>query len=239
VHDLAAGPWTWASDPRAGMWCVTFTRGVTPQDVLARYGADARTAELLTREQAAPLHDGSLPGGSVLRVGSLGDWSFCFEGYGVMGVMPGPLSALSQATETISVLRGGDGMNRFAHWRGGQCNEQFEPGFTHTEPDPPHPWWDAVQERLDASGEQYPGLVPILEAVEHYTGAVLDTDTLEGPLLTLRLDDNSRTPDPPPQLLHPGALRPPGPMLGRPALRVTPSSPDMGRAPAGSCSAPT
>jgi hypothetical protein len=131
--------------------------------------------------------------------------------------MEGPLSSLSHGTETFSVLQGADGMNGFAHWRDGQCTERFEPGFTHTKPNPPHPWWDAVQERLAASGEEYPGLVPVLEAVTQYTRAVLDANTLNGPLLTLRLEDSSRIPDPPP---HPysGAQRPPGRMLGRPAL---------------------
>ncbi|MCX4787822.1 MULTISPECIES: DUF6461 domain-containing protein [unclassified Streptomyces] len=76
------------------------------------------------------MYDSSLPEGSVLRAGALGDWSFCFEDCGVMGMMPGPLSALSYGTETFSVLLGGDGMNGFAHWRDGQRTERFEPGFT-------------------------------------------------------------------------------------------------------------
>ncbi|MEV5935054.1 DUF6461 domain-containing protein [Streptomyces sp. NPDC052079] len=229
VQDSTTRPWAWAEDPRAVMWCVTFTRGITPEDVLARYGADARAAQFLTRQQAGRLNDSSLAEGSVLRVGALGAWSFCFEDYGVMGAMPGPLSALSQGRETFSVLRGGDGTNGFAHWRDGQCTERFEPGFTHTKPKPPHPWWDAVQERLDATGEEYPGLVPLLEAVVHHTGAVLDTGTLSGPLLTLRLEDSSRTPDPPPP--HPRSSRPPGRILGRPALPGTPPPPAVGRTP--------
>ncbi|MFD3730220.1 DUF6461 domain-containing protein [Streptomyces sp. NPDC058632] len=179
------------------MWCVTITHGISPEEVLARYGADARTARPLTRQQATRLAGGDLlPEGSVLQAGQLGDWSFCFEEYGVMGRMPGPLSALSRDTETFSVLRGGDGMDGFAHWRDGECAERFEPGAAGTKPRPPPPWWDAVQERLDASGEEYPGLVPVLEATAHHTGAVLDTDTRDGPLLTLRLEDSDRTPDP-------------------------------------------
>lgn len=208
------GPWAWAGDPRAVMWCVTITRAITPEEVLARYGADAHTARFLTRQQATHLADGDLPEGSVLRAGQMGDWSFCFEDYGVMGCMPGPLSALSRGTETFSVLRGGDGMNGFTYWREGHCEERFEPGAAGTKPRPPHPWWDAVQERLDASGEEYPGLVPVLEATAHHTGAVLDTDTLDGPLLTLRLVDSDRTPDPQTRLQAP---RPPEGVRGVPA----------------------
>ncbi|MFF5256863.1 DUF6461 domain-containing protein [Streptomyces leeuwenhoekii] len=230
MQDSTTNPWAWANDPHAVMWCVTFTRGITPEDVLDRYGADARTAQLLTRQQAAHLINSSLLEGSVLRAGALGDWSFCFEDYGVMGMMPGPLSVLSHGTETFSVMLGGDGMNSFAHWRDGQCTERFEPGFTHTKPNPPHPWWDAVQERLDVSRKECPGLVPVLGAVAHRTGAVLDADTLNGPLLTLWLEDSSRVPDPPP-LPRPGAPKPPGRMLGRPALPTATPPPALRRAP--------
>lgn len=226
MEDSPPVPWAWATDPSRVMWCVTFTRDITPYDVLARYGADSGTARFLTRQQAAQL---SGPEGSVLCAGALGDWSFCFEEYGVMGAMAGPLSALSQGTETFSVLRGGDGMNGFAHWRDGQRTERFEPGYTHTRPPPPHPWWDAVQEQLDAAGTEYPGLVPVLEAVAHHTGAVLDSDTLSGPLLTLLLDDNSRTPDPAPQP-PPGPLQPLGRLLG-PALPGLPPPPATRHAP--------
>ncbi|WP_121890202.1 hypothetical protein [Streptomyces shenzhenensis] len=59
------------------------------------------------------------------------------------------------------------------------------------------------------SGEEYTGLVPVLEATAHHTGVVLDTDTLDGPLLTLRLEDGERTPDP--QTRRPG-----GPATPRP-----------------------
>ncbi len=144
-----------------------------------------------------------------------------------MGCMPGPLSALSRGTETLSVLRGGDGMNGFTYWREGQCAERFEPGAAGTKPRPPHPWWDAVQERLDASGEEYPGLVPVLEATAHHSGAVLDTDTLDGPLLTLRLVDSDRTPDPQTRLQAP---RPPEGVRGVPVRPGPPRPPAIGQA---------
>ncbi|MFJ8188111.1 DUF6461 domain-containing protein [Streptomyces sp. NPDC096105] len=227
MKNSTTGPWAWAEDPRAVMWCVTITYGITPEEVLARYGADARTARLLTRQQAAQLAGDDLPEGSVLRAGRTGDWSFCFEDYGVMGCMSGPLSALSRGTETFSVLRGGDGMNGFAYWRDGQCTERFEPGATGTKPRPPHPWWDAVQGRLDASSEEFPGLVPVLEATARHTRAVLDTGILDGPLLTLRLDDSDLTPAPQtPQQ----APRPPKGVRGVPARPGPPPPPTMRQA---------
>ncbi len=84
------GPWAWAGDPRAVMWCVTITRGITPEEVLARYGADAHTARLLTRQQATHLADGDLPEGSVLRAGQVGDWSSASRTTGSWGACPAP-----------------------------------------------------------------------------------------------------------------------------------------------------
>ncbi|MFE7974396.1 DUF6461 domain-containing protein [Streptomyces shenzhenensis] len=152
----------------------------------------------------------------------MGDWSFCFEDYGVMGRMPGPLSALSCGRETLSVLRGGDGMSGFAYWQDGRCAERFEPG-AH----PPHPWWDAVQTRLDASGEVHPGLVPVLESTAHHTRVVLDTNALDGPLLTLRLKDSERTPDP---QTRREVSRPPQGVLGVPVRPGPPRPPATGQA---------
>ncbi|MFD4030213.1 DUF6461 domain-containing protein [Streptomyces sp. NPDC058637] len=211
---MTSGP-EWARNPHSAMWCVTLTHGITPEDVLDRYGADARTAQLLTEQQAVELLDRDAPDASVLCAGALGDWSFCSESLGVMGAMPGPLSELSKGTETFSVLRGGDGMNVFAHWRGGRRIEQFEPGNTHTEPAPPHPWWDAIQQRIDSSGGEYTGLVPVLEAIAQYTGKTLDTRVLGGPLLTLRLEESHRTPDPPRTQPSPVLPSTPGRALGR------------------------
>ncbi|MGS2589613.1 DUF6461 domain-containing protein [Streptomyces hebeiensis] len=234
MRDSTADPWAWVRNKNAVMWCVTFTQGITPEDVLARYGADPRDAQLLTRQQAGPLYDFEADGptGSVLRAGMLGDWSFCFEDIGIMGAMDGPLAALSRGTETFSVLRGGDGMNIFAHWRDGRRTEWFEPGFRSTRPRPPHPWWDAVQERYDARSEEYPGLTPVMEAIGRHIGDVLETGTLGGPLLTLLLEDGSRTPDPPqppPPARNPSAEA--RRSLGRPlGALITPVDRDTERA---------
>ncbi|MEU6927385.1 DUF6461 domain-containing protein [Streptomyces sp. NPDC046631] len=62
-----------------------------------------------------------------------GNWSFCYEEYGTVGMRAGTLSTLSQGTETIGELRGADGTNRFAHWRHGHRTEQVEPGASSTE----------------------------------------------------------------------------------------------------------
>ncbi|MGW0825545.1 DUF6461 domain-containing protein [Streptomyces sp. NPDC002845] len=189
VNESLCGPWAWVD--HADSWCVTFTRGITPEEILVRYGAAPGHARLLDREQARDIADESRARkaeGTVLRAGSLGDWSFCFEEWGVDGTLTEVLSALSRGTETFSVLLGGDGMNVFAHWQDGKCGELFEPGEPDAEPSPPHPWWDAVQARWETSGADYPGLAPVIAAVAAYMGAALQDSMLDGSLLSVLME---------------------------------------------------
>ncbi|MER7794545.1 DUF6461 domain-containing protein [Streptomyces sp. NPDC097640] len=230
MNDSVTDPWGWV---RGGlMWCVTFTRGIAPEEVLTRFGADIRDARLLDGQQAAALMFGTYdqePRGSVIRVGALGEWSFSTEEYGLMGRMPGPLSALSEGRETFSILKGGDGMNIFEHWRDGRRTEWFEPGYSYTRPVAPHPWWDAAQAGIEAAGSEYTRLEIVMRVVADHTGVVLDDDTLNGPLLGLLLEDRRRTPDPPP----PSRPRPagrPGLGLGRLLGTIVPGDPSAPRA---------
>ncbi|MFI6012661.1 DUF6461 domain-containing protein [Streptomyces sp. NPDC051243] len=146
MRDSSTGPsCDWVG---AGTWCVTFTRGITPDEVLTRYGAAPRHARVMPMREADRLGADSYRAGttkSVLRVGAVGDWSFYYERWGVLGTMPGPLSALSHDTEMFTVTVGGDRMNT-EHWHEGRCTEVFEPSRPDTRRLSPHPWWDAVQE---------------------------------------------------------------------------------------------
>jgi hypothetical protein len=202
------------------MWCVTFTQGLTPEDVLARYGADPHAARLLDHHHASSMYGEDPQEKAVLRAGSLGTWSFCLEEESVTGVMSVTCSALSEGTETLSILRGGDGMNTFAHWRDKQCVERFEPGMPYTKPQPPHPWWDLLHDRLDAFPPQRSRLVPALEIVAAYVGAPLDSRTVDGPLLTAHLSaQRTHSPSHP----HTTNRPPPGRLLRSP--RPNPSAP--------------
>lgn len=188
MREFRAGPscdWT-----GAGTWCVTFTRGITPDEVLARCGAAPRDARVMPKREAERLGADSHRNGttkSVLRVGALGDGAFCHETWGVLGAMPGILSVLSRGTETFTVTMGGDSMNTFEHWLGGRCTEVFEPSRPDTRPVPPHPWWDAVQERREATGRSEPGLVSAVRVIGDHMGTHLDDATVDGPLLTVLL----------------------------------------------------
>lgn len=91
---------------RAGGWCVTVTRGITPNDVLVCFGALPGDAQNMPKLEAVRLGAVAYRAGtpkSVLRVGSLGDWSFCYEEWGALSAIPGTLPRLSSGRETLTV----------------------------------------------------------------------------------------------------------------------------------------
>ncbi|MFJ7417220.1 DUF6461 domain-containing protein [Streptomyces uncialis] len=138
MNDPGSSLMDWAASGREVMWCVTFTRGVRAGEVLARYGASPEAALPMSRKGAWRLA-GDAAADSVLRAGTLADWTFCFEESGILGADPAVLRRLSQDSETCGVLLGADGMNGFAYWKDGKRIEAFEPGFPSTRPRPPHP----------------------------------------------------------------------------------------------------
>ncbi|MGY0061344.1 hypothetical protein ACWY4P_33210 [Streptomyces sp. LZ34] len=73
----------------------------------------------------------------------------------------------------------------------------FEPGEPLTRPPQPHPWWDAVQARLEATETDCPGLTPVIEAVVAHIGIALDDSTVEGPLLSVLMEDAAERRTPP------------------------------------------
>lgn len=190
--------WGWATDARLPLLCLTFTKRLASYEVLHRYGADPGTARVLTPGETSGLRELALRGGTVLRAGTVGGWSFCYEDVGGAGSRPGPLGALSNGTETLSLLRGGDGMNRMAYWRDGQCLEDFEPGAADRLPRGERHFWDLVHSAGQTAPHR-PGLLLALRAITCHTGVSLGTDTVEGPLLTAYLADEDRTPDPAPR----------------------------------------
>lgn len=55
--------------------CVTFARGLSPEEVFTRYGADPGRARLLNWSTASDLVCGDA-GVSLLRAGKRGEWTF-------------------------------------------------------------------------------------------------------------------------------------------------------------------
>ncbi|MFE2889345.1 DUF6461 domain-containing protein [Streptomyces sp. NPDC059272] len=175
--------WDWIRSGGYVSMCLTFTRGVTPEDLLRRYGADPLDANSITFAQAYELIQPG-PDSSILRVGSLGEWTFCCESLGVQGVMPAVLAALSRDTETVAFNHGADARHTLDHWVDGQPREHFEPGTKASlQAAGVHPFWDAA-ERHHADNPEGPAELNALEAVSDRIGGYLTTDIVHGPLLT-------------------------------------------------------
>lgn len=168
--------------------CVTFTRGLSPEEVLTRYGADPARARLLDWDAASDLAPGD-EGVSLLRAGRLGEWTFCVEEDGGIGSLDGPLAALSRRTETYSIATT-DGMDVFQYWRDGECVENFEPGMDHTRPEQATSWWDRVEAALAAHDGEDAGMAPVVALVLDHLGITLDDATLAGPWLSLTLSED-------------------------------------------------
>lgn len=193
---------TAGTDARSLNWatawmCVTFTRGLGPEEVFARYGADPEQARQLDADEASDLlSDDSGDGAvSLLRSGRLGDWAFCVEEDGAVGSWNEVLMALSRGTETYSVLTT-DGLDVFQYWRDGECVENFEPGMEHTRPERTASWWDRVEAALTAHEGEDTGMAPVVALILDHLGITLDDTTLAAPWpsLTLPEDDAPSAP---------------------------------------------
>lgn len=191
------GVWEWAEDPRIPGFCITFTRDRTPEAVLAAYGADVSQASVLIMEDTADAFPLSV-GGTLLRAGMLGTWTFCYENLEPEGFKEGVRSRLSAGTETLELFAGGNGLVTFTYLRDQRKIEFFEPGSPHTvRGDGPHRFSHPVQEVLDAATAPVTPAHAALQVIGQYIGAGLDGATLEGPLLTAFLADTDREMLPP------------------------------------------
>nr|WSZ18857.1 DUF6461 domain-containing protein [Streptomyces canus] len=214
MTDLGTGPWQWAVESRCPTFCLTFTRGTTPEAVLRAYRVDPDLAALRTQAESG----GLLPrggGGSLLRVGTAAaDWMFCYESLEPEGIKPSVMARLSQGTgtETVRVFKGADGLRTLEHYRDGRRADSVELSAALTvRGDGPHLFSLALRQRLEEHPEfagRGPSVLLVgLDTVGRYVGGVIDQQTLQGPLLTAFLPDADREP-----------LRPrPGPVRSRAA----------------------
>jgi hypothetical protein len=186
MSNAEPAPWKWLFNGRYIGLTVTFTRGLTPEELLERYGADPSAAR---PTPFINMHDVLQPDmdHAILRVGMLGGWAFGIEDSGVQGAAPATLAALSYGTETISVFAGADAFQVFEYWANGQPQQQFEPGNASSlRAAGPHPFWDAAERHRVAR----PGIWSILAvmlAIEEHIGARLVEDVDDGPLPSVLL----------------------------------------------------
>ncbi|MGC0397760.1 hypothetical protein RKD27_000404 [Streptomyces sp. SAI-126] len=187
---------TAGADVRSLNWatawmCVTFTRGLDPEEVFARYGADPEQARPLDADEASDLPSGDSGDGTVslLRSGRLGDWTFCVEEDGAVGSWTEVLTRLSRGTETYNVLTT-EGLDVFQYWRDGECVENFEPGMEHTRPEQTGTWWERVEAALAVYEGEDTGMAPVVALVLDHLGIALDDAALAGPWPTLTLAED-------------------------------------------------
>ncbi|WP_416960865.1 DUF6461 domain-containing protein [Streptomyces sp. Agncl-13] len=208
--------WDWILRGGYGGMCLTFTHGVTPETAIRRYGADPSQASSIAFPQAYELLQPG-PDSSILRVGSLREWTFCCETLGVQGIMPAVLAALSQGTQTVAFNHGANALHTLEHWVDGQPRERFEAGQKSSlQAADVHPFWDAA-ERHRADHHNRPAVLDTLEAVGDRIGGHLTADIVHGPLLTTILPwplPPLPSPAAPLPFVHATAPRPLGPSLG-------------------------
>jgi hypothetical protein len=205
----------WEAVVRYRPFCLTFTLGVTPLDLVERYGADPTTARLLAVGEACAVIQPA--DRSLLASGLLGDWAFGLETMGVEGSMPGTLAALSRGTQTVALNDSAKAMYVLKHWVDGQPRESFELGNHVTQRAAgAHPFWDAV-ERHGAAHPDQSQVIAALRAIGDHIGGQLTADMLARPLLTARLPEDGRPRSAPAAdlpLVHPGEPVPLGRFLG-------------------------
>ena len=98
---MGTEPWKWMETIT---FCLTFTRGRTPREVVDAYGADVNSIRLITREEIAEVFDPRY-NDIVVSVGKLEAWTFCIEFVArPIGNLPQVMSNLSEGTDTAAVV---------------------------------------------------------------------------------------------------------------------------------------
>jgi hypothetical protein len=96
-------------------FCLTFARGVSPDELLVRMGTDPDTLLARTRTEAEYLQIDPHAPGLVVRVGRAGEWAFGLESCGNHGSRDEVLSEVSRGTQALSTVYTGDGTRFFSY----------------------------------------------------------------------------------------------------------------------------
>ncbi|MFF8036410.1 DUF6461 domain-containing protein [Streptomyces sp. NPDC016626] len=175
--------WNWATQSRFPSFCLLLARPKSREVLLKAYGADPQRAAEMTLAEAhmQALNQGA---GTFLRVGTLGDWSFCYENRDLLGITDHVRTAASREGEAIILFKGGDGTNTMERMQNGQRVELFEPHRpADVQGEGPFTLSALVNDQLAAD----PGILGMSAATqvltEHY-GVEISRESLEGILLT-------------------------------------------------------
>ncbi|MFJ3235966.1 DUF6461 domain-containing protein [Streptomyces sp. NPDC086787] len=182
--NIEESSWDWVRDHES--LCISFTQGVSPKGLIAKYGADPETAVMAAWGEVFETLDPK-PDSSILRVGVMGSWSFCLESLGTLGTRQEILSSLSQNTETIMVCLGTGGYDTASYWSNGQLCEAFEPGQPSTLLiEQKCGFWEATESRrLQTRAPS--AAISALEVASDITTGQITADTATGALLSIAL----------------------------------------------------
>ncbi|MFH8485278.1 DUF6461 domain-containing protein [Streptomyces longisporoflavus] len=184
---MSSDAWNWVAEPRYASFCLVFARTKTADNVLEVYGADPEAAVHMTLKEslaAFPYQDVEV----LLRVGHLGDWTFCYEDRRLLGNTGEVRTALSWGCETISLHKGGDGTKYFERMEDCRRLELFEPRRpSDVRGEGPFVFSALVHDKLSAAGPNTLGMSALTMVLTERLGLELDRATLDGPLLTAPL----------------------------------------------------
>ncbi|MFF6931403.1 DUF6461 domain-containing protein [Streptomyces californicus] len=164
-------------------FCLTISLNKSPEEVMRAYGADAGRAQLLTAERLPeiPLQ------GTLLRVGSLGRWSFGIDYDYHIGSKGAVMRDLSAGGESLILYQTAKALKCFDYVVDGKIVEHFEPGEPRTaRGQSVHQFSQQVEELVSAG---FGAIDASLRAAVRRTGHELTADHLRGPLLSVVIED--------------------------------------------------
>jgi hypothetical protein len=167
--------WAWAGQERYPGFCLTLVRERTPRAVAETLGAD--TLSVMTPAEAEHRFPISSPG-ALLRLGTSGDWTFCFEDRAPIANREPAIARLAAGTRLLQVTKSGDGMTVMRDVVDGRKVEMFEATGAADGAGP------TLQLRVASVPATRPRIVAALATAGDETGIVLDRATLDGPLAT-------------------------------------------------------
>jgi len=184
------GEWPQISDRLGEIFCLTFIRSSDDADALRRMGALSDTVGQRTLgdlAEEAQEFDHGYP--TVAAAARLDGWTVMIEPGGFEGSDTALLSAVSEGSEAVSVLRHAYASNRFGYAAAGRLVTGFDPSWPGrrwgTHPDRLLSVMDEVGMTPDDPDAGYvEGTLPALELAGRITGVGVPLRVLDEPLLS-------------------------------------------------------
>jgi hypothetical protein len=179
--------WAWIGRYESLGFCLTLAQRRTGEEMLAAFGVDAASAELMTMAEADAEFGADLP---VVRAGQDGEWGFAFERFGQVGSTGEALAGLSAGTRAVSVFHLANALGRLTIVENGSLVCGFEPLFPGNREGSDPRRFEPLMRGVGLDPDAGPDLArvdPVVAALELVTlafGVRLRAELVEGPLRT-------------------------------------------------------